>query len=91
MKIKDCTVIYEGCIVDVPGQHIQEGLVVLNDYDRYERTRVLKSVDESLKELLPKAKSNTLTAKEQKWFFDDVGIWFTEQVRTGKHEQYYHG
>ena len=91
MEIKNCTVIYEGCIVNVPGKDIEECLVVLNDYDRNTRKRVLKSVDESLKKLLPKAKSNTLTPKERKWFCDDVGIWFTEQVRTDKHEQYYQG
>lgn len=88
MTIENCTVIYEGCIVEVSAEFITDGLEYLSTMDRNERKAALKAVDKSLEKLLPKIMNGSITPVERHNFCDDVGIWFVEQVRTGKHEQY---
>lgn len=92
MKIKDCKIIYEGCIVDIKANAIKEGLEILNSFDRSTRRRTMKRTQKNLDSFISKIRSKLpVTDQEKQDFCDDVGIWFTEQVRTGKHEQYYHG
>jgi len=92
METKDFKVIYEGCIVDVTATAIKEGLEILASFDRAERRRTMTRTQKNLDSFLSKIQMKLpVTDQEKQDFCDDVGIWFTEQVRTGKHKQYYQG
>lgn len=92
MEIKYCRIIYEGCIVDVAAIAIKEGLDRLTALDRATRRRIMKRTQNNLDSFLSKIQRKLpVTDQEKQDFCDDVGIWFAEQVRNGKHEQYYHG
>ncbi len=81
---------YNGLIVDVREEDLQDGISCLSQCSRNERRQILASVKKALDKALrlPEEEQQALSEQQRQDIANDIGLWFAGEVLAGRAEQY---
>jgi ClpP class serine protease len=80
---------YNGLVADIHDQDLKDGIAVLSSESPESRKQILKSVENSLNEVIKKVKrQEPLSSQLLTDTANDIGLWFANEILEGRAEQY---